>query len=82
MFILSAALGAKYYPIPYKWARLGLIVLLMGAVYAGIRFCDGLVDSMWVRLAVNTVLLGIYGLACWKLLQTPWNRSVLKGAAN
>jgi hypothetical protein len=82
MFILSAALGAKYYPIPYKWARLGLIVLLMGVAYAGIRLCDSFIDPVWGRLAVNTVLLGVYGLACWKLLQSPWNRSVLKGATN
>ena len=82
MFILSAALGAKYYPIPYKWARLGLIVLLMGVAYAGIRLCDSFIDPVWGRLAVNTVLLGVYGLVCWKLLQNPWNRSVLNGATN
>ena len=82
MFILSAALGAKYYPIPYKWLRLGAIFLLMGVAYAGIRLCDSFIDPVWGRMAVNTVLLGVYGLACWKLLQSPWNRSVLKGATN
>ena len=30
MFVLSAVLGAKYYPIPYRWGRLALIVLVMG----------------------------------------------------
>ena len=69
MFILSAALGAKYYPIPYKWLRLGVIFLLMGAAYAGIRLCDGAIDPMWGRLAVNMVMIGLYGAAAWLLLR-------------
>ncbi len=33
MFAISAILGQKYYPIPYRWGRLGLILLLMLAVF-------------------------------------------------
>ncbi len=61
-------------------------------LYAGVRYAytsfkfdvdhAPLIDPVWGRMAVNTVLLGVYGLACWKLLQSPWNRSVLKGATN
>ena len=32
MFAISSILGARYYPIPYRWGRLAGIVLLMGAV--------------------------------------------------
>ena len=34
MLILSAWLGSKYYPIPYNWKRIGLLLVLMGIVYA------------------------------------------------
>ena len=33
MFAISAILGAKYYPIPYRWGRLAGIFVLMGATY-------------------------------------------------
>ncbi len=69
MFILSAALGAKYYPIPYKWARLGLIALLMGVAYAGMRLCDGAIAPLGGRLVVNTAIIGVYGAAAWLLLR-------------
>ena len=32
-----AVLGAKYYPIPYRWGRLAGIFLVMGGIYALIR---------------------------------------------
>lgn len=68
MFVISVVLGAKYYPIPYKWKRIGGIFVLMGLGYAGIALCMAKVDALWLRLALNTVLIGIYGLASWKLL--------------
>ena len=70
MFVLSASLGAKYYPIPYKWKRIGLFFLLMGVAYAGMYFCNLRVDSMAVRLVLNTVLIGVYGGASWLLLRS------------
>ena len=69
MFILSAVLGAKYYPIPYRWGRLLAIFLLMGLVYAGIALSLGRLDALWLRLAVNTALIGTYGLAAWVFLR-------------
>ena len=69
MFVLSAWLGAKYYPIPYKWKRIGLLFLLMGITYAGLYFCDLRVDSTLPKLAVNTMLIGTYGVMSWVLLR-------------
>lgn len=72
MFILSAALGARYYPIPYRWGRLGAIFVLMGIFYGasllvGRRFPDPGIH--WGKLALNTVLILGYAAACFLLLQ-------------
>ena len=69
MFVLSAWLGAKYYPIPYKWGRLAALFGLMGVVYVGIAFTLGHVESIGLRLALNTVLIGLYGGAAWLFLR-------------
>ena len=79
MFVISAVLGAKYYPIPYRWWRLLGIFLIMGAVYAvslGLdrAFFSDVVDwsstgPMLCKLGVHTVLLAVYGLAVWKLIR-------------
>ena len=69
MFILCASLGAKYYPIPYKWKRILGYFLLMGATYAAIRFCLGRFDALWLRLTASTVLIGLYAAASWALLR-------------
>ena len=61
MFVLSAWLGAKYYPIPYKWGRLAALFGLMGVTYVGVAFTLGRVESIGLRLALNTVLIGLYG---------------------
>ena len=69
MFVLSAWLGAKYYPIPYKWGRLAALFGLMGVVYVGVAFTLGHVESIGLRLALNTVLIGLYGGAAWLFLR-------------
>ena len=68
MFILSAWLGSKYYPIPYKWKHIGAIFLLLGAAYAIIwwlstRFqADGV---RWGLMAINTGVIAAYAALCW-----------------
>ena len=71
MFVISSVLGAKYYPIPYRWAHLAGIVLIMGAVY-GISllvdsafFADaatgsGHAGALVAKLGVHTLLIGLY----------------------
>ena len=73
MFAFSAALGAKYYPIPYKWGRIALIFILMGIFYAAATLADRFLfqgDGInYLQLAFNTLLaLGYIG-ACFVLLR-------------
>ena len=80
MFVISAVLGAKYYPIPYRWGRLLMIFLLMGVVY-GLSL---LIDSMFfqgftigtasagqivAKLGAHTLLILAYMVAAWKLIR-------------
>ena len=70
MFILSASLGAKYYPIPYKWGRLGLFFLLMGAALAGMYLIPAGGEGVhWVNIGLNTVLILAYAGLSWMILR-------------
>ena len=82
MFVISSILGAKYYPIPYRWGRLGLIFLLMGAVYGLSLLLDSTFfasaslpssgASAWpfiAKLGVHTLLIALYGAGTWKLIR-------------
>ena len=70
MFIISAVLGAKYYPIPYRWGRLACLILFMGAIYGLSLFIDStLCLDMWPKLGVNTILLLIYMAGAWKIIR-------------
>ena len=59
MFAISSILGAKYYPIPYRWGRLGCIFLLMGAVYGISLLLPEM--ALWLKLSIHTVLIALYG---------------------
>ena len=73
MFILCAALGAKYYPIPYNWKRIGLIFGLMGLFYGAALLLErGFFPGggiHWGRLGVNTLLIAGYAACCYGLLR-------------
>ena len=69
MFIISAWLGAKYYPIPYRWGRLLAIFGLMGLVYVGLALSLGRLEPLWLRLVVNTGLIGTYAAAAWLFMR-------------
>ena len=69
MFVISAILGAKYYPIPYKWGRILAIFGLMGLAYAGIGLSLHRLDSVALRLIANTALIGLYGAAAWVFMR-------------
>ena len=72
MFVISAALGQKYYPIPYRWSRILLFFVLMGIFY-GVAYGLGAwlwpsAGIHWAQLGVNTVLILLYCGVCYKLL--------------
>ena len=69
MFILSAWLGSKYYPIPYNWKRIGLLFALMGAAYAVIYFTAPTEPGIhWLSLGLNTVVMAAFALAAWLIV--------------
>ena len=67
MFAISSVLGAKYYPIPYRWGRLLAIFLLMGAVY-GISF---LLPAMpfALKLSAHTLMIAAYAVGAWIIIR-------------
>ena len=80
MFVISSVLGAKYYPIPYRWGRLLMILLLMGTTY-GISFLidrmafDGVVlgqspaGLVIMKMSAHTALILIYIIAVWRTIR-------------
>ncbi len=82
MFAISSILGAKHYPIPYRWGRLAGIFLLMGAIYGGSMLLDSAVfadvalpsgdTSVWpfiAKLGIHTLLILAYLAGAWKLIR-------------
>ena len=80
MFVISAVLGARYYPIPYRWGRLLLIGLLMGAVYgvsllidnhffAGFDILSASAGQIVAKLGVHTALILAYLVGAWKIIR-------------
>ncbi len=75
MFVISAVLGARYYPIPYNWKRIGGIFVLMGMAYLGIlllgtpELLPGLALPAALRLVVNTLWILLYCGLAWALLR-------------
>ena len=80
MFVCSAVLGQKYYPIPYNWRHIALIFLALGGVCGGsylidyLFFADVVLGSSpagqtILMLGVHTLLLAIYVGLVWKVVR-------------
>ena len=80
MFVISSILGAKYYPIPYRWGRLAAIVGLMFVVYGGSLLLDAKCfanvvigeasyGAVAAKLGVHTLLILAYLAAVWKIIK-------------
>ena len=75
MFAISSILGAKYYPIPYRWGRLAGIFVIMGVVY-GISllvdqtfFQNAIGGHLLAKLGAHTILISGYLFGAWKLIR-------------
>ena len=79
MLVISSVLGAKYYPIPYRWMRLIGIVLAMGAAYGvslavdslffeGVDIASGF-GPLAAKLGVHTLLILVYAAVALKLIK-------------
>ena len=66
MFAISSILGAKYYPIPYRWGRLAGIFLLMGGIYGGSLLLPEM--GLVLKLGIHTVLIAVYGACSWLVI--------------
>ncbi len=82
MFIISSVLGAKYYPIPYRWNRIINILLLMGAMYLAsigvdrVFFADVVLgeSSPWSivsKLGIHTLIILVYASGAWRTIRKP-----------
>ena len=80
MFVISSVLGAKYYPIPYRWGRLLGIFIIMSAAYGisalidrtvfeGVSFGQSSTGLIVAKLAVHTVLILIYMVSAVMLIR-------------
>ena len=80
MFVISAVLGSKYYPIPYRWGRLLMIFLLMGVIYGASLWIDGAffpdfalttasAGQIAAKLGIHTALIMVYLAGAWKLIR-------------
>ena len=67
MFAISSILGAKYYPIPYRWGRLGCIILLMGAIYGTSFLLPQM--NLPLKLSIHTLLIAVYGAGAFYLIK-------------
>ena len=80
MLVISAVLGAKYYPIPYRWGRLLMIFLLMGVAYGVSLLIDktffaefnihtASAGQIASKLGVHTALILAYMAGTWRLIR-------------
>ena len=75
MMVTSYFLGQKNFPIRYDLKSAGFYFILSMLLFAGMMFSYGSIGNMWLRLFINTVLIGIYVFIVFKkdlpLLQIP-----------
>ena len=80
MLTLTALLGRKFYPIPYKWGRIIFSFVLMGVIYGASLLMDGaffsadvLDGKSWgifaVKFIMHTVLIIFYAAVSWVVLR-------------
>jgi O-antigen/teichoic acid export membrane protein len=91
MFVISAVLGARYYPIPYKWGKILVFFLYIGIIYGasllvdkfffggGVTIGKSSAISVIGELFIHSILLCVYLAISWHDLK-PRYRLVLKEA--
>ncbi len=60
MLVLSYFLGQRNYPIEYDLKSAGFYFVISILLFTGIMFTYSNIDNMWLRLVINTALIGIY----------------------
>ena len=57
---LSYFVGQRYYPIPYPLKSMAVYVAIAALFFAAMQCGAQYVDSLWLRLALNTVCVGLF----------------------
>ena len=60
MMTISYFLGQKKYPIPYNLKTAGIFFLLAMVGFAGFRFTSLYIDSVVLRLVINSLFIALY----------------------
>ena len=60
MMVFSYFLGQKNYPIKYDLRSAGFYFVLSMFLFAGIMYFRGNIENTWLKLLINTALIGIY----------------------
>lgn len=87
MFIISAALGSRYYPIPYKWMRISVFFILSVFIYGIALIIDNSFFSevkigvsgakaVTLQLGAHTLLLLAYAVTCVLFLKERYYRAL------
>ena len=67
MFTISSILGARYYPIPYRWGRIASIFIIMGSIYGLSMLLPEM--GLGLKLTVHTFMIGCYGAGVWYIIR-------------
>ncbi len=86
MFIISAVLGARYYPIPYSWKRICAFFVLIAIICVSTLLIDNVLavgePSVGIRIVkwtVHTLLLVAYVAGCVFLLRGRYRLALKAG---
>ncbi len=86
MFIISAVLGARYYPIPYSWKRICAFFVLIAIICVSTLLIDNVLaagePSAGIRIVkwtVHTLLLVAYVAGCAFLLRGRYRLALKAG---
>ena len=58
MMVISLVLGNKYYPIPYNWKKIIVLIVFALAIYGGSLLLPEM--SLWPKMGVHTLLMLLY----------------------
>jgi O-antigen/teichoic acid export membrane protein len=59
--LLSYFLGQKYNPTNYPLKEIGVYVGMTALFFVGMHYYADFIEDLWLRLLVNTGLIGAYG---------------------
>lgn len=68
MVVLTTLAGKKYYPVPYRWKKIGLYIITALVLYF---FSENIITmlnpQLWLKLTLNSLLLLPFLLMAWVL---------------